>query len=185
MTPGQKRNASLPAEVRSYLVDLNRPERDAYVHALRLGGWTLRAISEACGLTRERVRQLLEEPVHPAARRAVELLPVPELPLRAARPSAPPRPDVSPETLARLLELQPLAQQVRSNSKRYRLEAEEYTELLHRAMTVDGVTAYRLARRLGITHSAIRFRLMRYGYLPSAPGNEHSYCRPVRSDHRA
>jgi hypothetical protein len=70
----------------------------------------------------------------------------------------------SAETLARLLELKPMAMSVRSNSPKFRAEAEEYTRLLDHAHRVEGVTLYRLAKRLGVTHGAIRFRLARYGY---------------------
>jgi hypothetical protein len=63
-----------------------------------------------------------------------------------------------------MLELQPIVKQVRGNSPKYREEAEEYTWLLHKAHNLDGVTLYRLGKRLGITHAAIRFRLARYGY---------------------
>jgi hypothetical protein len=53
---------------------------------------------------------------------------------------------------------------VRSNGTKYRKEAEEYTRLLNQAHVEEGVTLYRLAKRLGVTHGALRFRLVRYGY---------------------
>jgi hypothetical protein len=89
----------------------------------------------------------------------------------------------SPETLARLLELQPYAQQVRSNGSKYREEAEEYTELLDYAHRVEGVTLYRLAKRLGITHGAIRFRLVRYGYKDPITATSKVYT-PILAENR-
>jgi hypothetical protein len=86
----------------------------------------------------------------------------------------------SAETLARLKELQPKAQQVRSTSPRYRQEAEEYTALLNKAHVEEGVSVYRLAKRLGITHSSIRFRLARYGYKPTPTGSDSPVYRPLK-----
>jgi hypothetical protein len=90
----------------------------------------------------------------------------------------------TPQTLKRLLELQTYAQQVRSNGKKYRAEAEEYTALLNHARVVEGVTIYRLAKRLGITHGAVRFRLARYGYIQPKSGSSKVY-QPIVSDNRA
>ena len=83
-----------------------------------------------------------------------------------------------PETLARLLELQPLAQLVRSHSPKYRAEAEEYAALVWKAHKEQKVTLYRLAKCLGVTHGALRFRLVRYGYMtPAKGGKSRSYQR--------
>lgn len=183
-TTTTKRNADLPAEVGEYLLDLNRPDRDAYLQSLRAGGWTLRSLSEASGLTRERVRQLLELPADAEAHERVSALPVPALPTVSPRARSQ-KADVSPETLARLLELQPIAQSVRSHAKRGRLEAEEYTELLNHAVTVEGVSVYRLAQRLGLTHNAVRFRLMRYGYVAMPEGGAHRVYQPLLEKNRA
>ncbi len=81
----------------------------------------------------------------------------------------------TPELLERLKELQPYAQQVRSNSPRYRAEAEEYTYLLNQAHKEQGVTLYRLAKLLGVTTSAIAFRLVRYGYRTTELGKSPAY----------
>jgi hypothetical protein len=89
----------------------------------------------------------------------------------------------SPETLKRLLELQPYAQQVRSSGKKYRAEAEEYTSLLNHAHTVEGVTLYRLAKRLGVTHGALRFRLVRYGYKKTVTATSKVY-NPIIKENR-
>jgi hypothetical protein len=99
----------------------------------------------------------------------------------------PPREFVEPDPakLARLLELKPFAQQVRSNGGKYRAEAEEYTALIAEVHLVDGVTLYRLAKRLGVTHGALRFRLARYGAkLPQNGGTSKVY-NPILAENRA
>jgi len=149
-------------------ITTHHPDRDGYMKALRERGWTLESIAHAAGqMSRERVRQVCNEtPLAEALRVALLGYPVPEPPFNEIIINPPPvHIEPAPETLARLLELQPLAQQVRSNSPRYRKESEDYTALLDHAHRVEGVTLYRLAKRLGITHGAIRFRLVRYGYL--------------------
>jgi cobyrinic acid a,c-diamide synthase len=73
-------------------------------------------------------------------------------------------PELPKEMLDRLLELKPLAQQVRGHGKMYRAEADEYTYLLNQAITTQGISVYRLAKLLSVTIGAIQFRLTRYGY---------------------
>ena len=90
----------------------------------------------------------------------------------------------SPENLARLLELKPLAQKVRYDHTTYRKEAEEYSALIWHVHSVEGVTLYRLAKRLGVTHGALRFRLARYGY--KLPKTAKSPCyTPIKQENRA
>jgi hypothetical protein len=72
---------------------------------------------------------------------------------------------------------------VRSNGKKYREEAEEYTKLLNHAHTVEGVTLYRLAKRLGVTHGALRFRLVRYGYKKPVTATSKVYT-PILKENR-
>ena len=166
MPKQKKRLIQLPKETSTTLSEMsNKDDRDDYVRALRKAGWTLQSISDAIGVSRERVRQICEMDKNYSSREYL----VPSPPMHEEKekrvfnePTA--------QTLARLLELQPLAQQVRSNSPRYRKEAEEYTALLNHARTVEGVSIYRLALRLGVTHGALRFRLTRYGYLPVTAG---------------
>jgi hypothetical protein len=90
-------------------------------------------------------------------------------------PTGPPYIEPTPETLARLLELQPNAQKVRFNSTKFRKEAEEYTALINHAHTIERVTLYRLAKRLGVTHGALRFRLARYGYKEPPTATSRAY----------
>ena len=162
--------------------------RAAYVYALRIKGWKLQALADALGLTRERIRQI-EAKASPAL--IIHVLadpgsfPVPELDMVEIEVLAPPvYIEPSPETLARLLELKPLAQKVRYDHSTYRKEAEEYSALIWHAHSVEGVTLYRLAKRLGVTHGALRFRLARYGY--KLPQTAKSKCyTPIKETNRA
>lgn len=174
-----KRLSKLPDSIKSEVLKISVEDRDDYIRALRSKGWTLQSISDVFGVTRERVRQICESPTSDGN---TERFFVPELPVREAKPRRQ-FAEPSEETLKRLLELQPLAQQVRSSSLRYRREAEEYTKLLHHAHTNEGVSIYRLGLRLGVTHSALRFRLARYGYMPleTMSGKTSKVYTPVKN----
>ena len=162
--------------------------RAAYIYALRIKGWKLQALADALGLTRERIRQI-EAKASPAL--IIYVLadpgsfPVPELDMVEIEVPAPHVPiEPSEKTLARLLELKPLAQKVRYDHSTYRKEAEEYSALIWHAHSVEGVTLYRLAKRLGVTHGALRFRLARYGY--KLPQTAKSKCyTPIKETNRA
>jgi len=158
-----KKNQFLPQHIFEAFEDIiDSDTRDQLIRELRNQHWTLEAIAAASHLTRERVRQIAN--AEPSTELALDTgveIPTPPLKPERVRPTYI---EPSPETLARLLELQPLAQQVRSNGKKFRAEAEEYTALLNHAHVNEGVTLYRLAKRLGVTHGALRFRLVRYGY---------------------
>lgn len=178
MTEYQKTRHTLPAAVVSAFERLkdDLETRNLYAATLRRTGWTLASISKATGITRERVRQIAESfedetlPPLPAS------LPVPMPPIKPVRVRKTyAEPD--PAKLARLLELQPLAQQNRHNSEEYRQAAEDYTALVWEVHNADGVTLYRLAKRLGVTHGALRFRLARYGYKLPESGVSKVYTR--------
>lgn len=169
VTRFRKTNLTLPAEVREKFGTLGKSERNDYITALRNAGWTLQAISEATGITRERVRQIV---VNTSPAIFHDNIPLPPLFPEKQKPTYV---EPSAETLRRLRELQPLAAQVRGKSPAYRAEGEEFSRLLNYASTVEGVTIYRLAKRLGVTPASIRFRLARYGYLPSLSGDNASY----------
>jgi hypothetical protein len=176
MKQNQKRMMKLPVEVASTFFDIrdgDRDTRNAYIQELRLAGWTLDSISKASGLTSEGVRQIILKTGNDFEATDLYIPAVPEVVVadKVYKEYVEPK----PETLARLLELQPLAQKVRGHSSVYRAEGEEYTALLHKAHTEEGVTIYRLGKRLGITHGAIRFRLARYGYKPSVNGKSKVY----------
>ena len=155
--------------------------RDALIYELSELKWTYHAIAQGSGLSRERVRQIVSRIKGVECdfvRTGIDLPFPPSIPevIRKTRtvPSA--------AILERLKELQPLAQKVRSNSPRYRKEAEEYTALINHVHKVEKVPLARLAKSLGVTHSALRFRLTRYGYMVSA-GSSGVY-RPVIGKNR-
>lgn len=180
-TPYIKKHQTLPLNIHQAFEDIIETEtRDALIRELRTIGWTLESIATASKLTRERVRQISLAPALTSVELPIDALPLP--PLKPERP----RPvyiEPTPETLARLLELQPLAQQVRSNGTKYREEAEEYTALLNHAHVNEGVTLYRLAKRLGVTHGALRFRLVRYGYKTPVNATSKVYT-PILAENR-
>lgn len=180
-----KINHQLPQEVVDAFAKIGTDtlQRNAYIRVLRNNHWSLQSIADAAGgMTRERVRQIVEGSYAGSDTALSLTLPTPTPPLKAVKePKVYTEP--SPETLARLLELQPLAQQVRSHSPRYRQEAEEYTALINHAYTVEKVSLYRLAKRLGVTHGSLRFRMARYGYLNSH--NSTSTCyKPILDKNR-
>jgi transcriptional regulator with XRE-family HTH domain len=180
MTEFLKRNQKLPPNLIEMVATISDMElRDTYVRALRNKGWTLQSIAEACDVSRERVRQICEMPES----KLFDSVVVPSPPVKQMREKvvyAQP----TKETLDRLLELKPLAQQVRSHATRYRAEAEEYTRLLNHAHKIEGVSLYNLARHLGVTYPAIRFRLTRYGYLDAGNGTSKVY-NPILTKNRA
>ena len=189
MTKHTKQGHVLPQEVLDTFTALsarttsNELERYAYIKALRERGWTLESIGIAVGVTRERIRQIaVAVPMSEAIRVAASGYPIPEPPAAPVKTS-PQFVEPTEETLKRLLELQPYAQQVRSYGKAYRKEAEEYTWLVNYAHTVEGVTLYRLALRLGVTHGALRFRLVRYGYKEAITGKSKAY-NPILEENR-
>jgi len=175
-----KKNQMLPQYIYEEFEGLsNTDHRDTLIRSLRSAGWTLEAISAASGITRERVRQIALAPSASGVKIPVE---IPEPPIKPEK-AKPVYIEPTPETLKRLLELQPYAQQVRSNGKKYRAEAEEYTALLNHAHVVEGVTLYRLAKRLGVTHGALRFRLVRYGYKQPVTATSKVYT-PIVQENR-
>lgn len=169
MTRFQKINLTLPNNVRDKFATLGMDERNDYITALRRAEWTLQSISEATGITRERVRQIVATNTPTIMFDEIPLPPV---------VNEKPKPvyiEPSAETLARLRELRPFASKVRGTSPAFRAEGEEYSRLLDYAHKVEGVTIYRLAKRLGVTPASIRFRLARYGYMPSLAGDSATY----------
>jgi transcriptional regulator with XRE-family HTH domain len=175
-----KRNQKLPEYIYKAFEEIPADDiRNRLIRDLREAGWTLESISSASNLTRERIRQIAQTIDLGAPSTLVE---IPEPPIKPEKPRAE-YIEPHPDTLARLLELQPYAQQVRSSGKKYRQEAEEYTALLNHSHTVEGVTLYRLAKRLGVTHGALRFRLVRYGYKKPVTATSKVYT-PILAENR-
>ena len=173
----QRYGQVLPDSVVNSFTELHFPEdRNDYMKALHEVGWTGRAIAVACKMSAERIYQILASGAQTEHTPAT--LVVPPAPRKMVKQKAVATyTEPSPEMLARMKELQPLAQLVRSSSPRYRAEAEEYTYLLNEA-TKQGCTVYRLAKLLGVTHSALAFRLVRYGYRSTVHGQTKAY-QPV------
>jgi hypothetical protein len=157
-----KKHQKLPTDIYAAFDEIiDNQTRDRLIKELRTTGWTLESIASASKLTRERVRQIAIAASD--ALNGTSGVEIPQPPIKPERPK-PVYIEPSPEILEKLLALQPYAQLVRSNGTKYRKEAEEYTRLLNQAHVEEGVTLYRLAKRLGVTHGALRFRLVRYGY---------------------
>ncbi len=180
-----KKNQRLPDDIKmQFEVISDNIRRDKLIKTLVDANWTYEAISNASGLTRERIRQIANAVAKLADEFDFDLgIQIPEPPVKPIK-EGPKYIEPSPETLKRLLELQPYAQQVRANGSKYRKEAEEYTALLNHAHEVEGVTLYRLAKRLGVTHGALRFRLVRYGYKQPITAKSKVYA-PIVKDNRA
>lgn len=181
MSKIKKANQSLPSSLITRLNGLeDSSERNNLIRSINMIGWTQSSIARSLNVSRERVRQICEEPMDYSANTEFNALPLP--PIHEAKPKRE-FIEPNPEILARLLELQPMAQQVRSNAMRFRAEAEEYSALVAKLHNEDGVTLYRLALRLGVTHSALRFRLARYGYKTSDKGASKVYT-PINPKNR-
>lgn len=182
-----KSNIKLPKEVVDAFkkIDDDVIKRNEYIKALRNNMWSLQAIADAAGgLTRERVRQIINNDYENAGKAKTSIAGLP-MPLPPLKPVKAPRVVINPsaKTLARLLELQPSAQKVRSHSPKYRKQAEEYTALIDYAIKVEGVNLSNLARHLGVTHGSLRFRLARYGYVKNY--NSESTCyKPILKKNR-
>jgi hypothetical protein len=184
-----KINHKLPPEVVDAFTKIGTDTllRNAYIRVLRDNHWSLQAIADAVGgMTRERIRQIVNG-IYDKSDTASTLsssmnFPVPTPPLKPVKePKVYAEP--SEKTLSRLLELQPYAQQVRSHSPKFRKEAEEYTALINYAHTTEGVSLYRLAKRLGVTHGSLRFRMARYGYLTNHKSKSTCY-KPILEKNR-
>ena len=180
-----KKNQKLPEQIYAAFESLSSSaERDLLIKALADAGWTYEAISNASGITRERVRQIKNNVSGAARDLDPRQLPVeiPEPPIKLEREKRE-YVEPNPDTLARLLELQPYAQMVRANGKKYREEGEEFTRLINKAHKEENVPVYRIAKRLGVTNGAIRSRLVRYGYLEAKTGTSKVY-KPILSGNR-
>ena len=168
-----KQQQELPKEVCELLKGLPLTERKAYSTILHNAGWTLQAIATPLGITRESIRLYAGTDHKEETLAKVSQLPLPEIPTVDVYKTLIKRTSPDPDVLLRLKELQPMAQQVRSSSPKFREEAEEYSRLIYETLN-KGVSSYRLARLLGITHGAIAFRMVRYGYNTSK-GKSGSY----------
>jgi hypothetical protein len=172
-TRTKKSHLTLPKEVGDVLRSLPLDQRKAYATALSKAGWTLQSIATELKLTRESIR-LYESAKHsPEVLEVVKHLPMPEVPTVEVYAERIKRVEINPKVLAELKELKAKATMVRGKSKKNREEAELYTKLIYETLQ-SGVSGYRLAKELGVTHSALSFRLVRYGYATSE-GKSRTY----------
>lgn len=131
--------------------------------AARAEGWTLKALAAPLGMSGEWVRlQALVGDPH------ANMQGIPPLPCRPVveRPPAKVQKFVDPTVAARLLEMYEIAKTVTGGTPvddPKRAVTVEFTTQLQ-ALVDDGVTVYRIAKTLGITHSAIYQRLARHGH---------------------
>jgi len=171
-----KQDLTLPIELAEALRSLPLAERQAYATQLRNAGWTLQSIANAVNLTREAIRlyTLVEHTGEVLAK--IGHLPIQEPPTVEVFKSVVKRVMPDPQVIAQLKELQPKATSIRGKTKKNREEAELYTKLIYELME-SGVSGYRIAKELNVTHSALAFRLVRYGYTTSK-GTSRSY-RPL------
>ena len=168
-----KSDLTLPKEVSDILVGLPLDERKAYVFELRKVGWTLQSLATPLKLTRESIRLYgIKEPKSEVLAK-VKHLPILTPPVIELFVERVKRVKPDPQVIAQLKELQPKAFMVRGKGKSNREEAELYTRLIYELME-SGVSGYRIAKELGVTHSALAFRLVRYGYTTSN-GTSRSY----------
>lgn len=162
-----KTKHTLPKEVSEALKSLSTMlERKAYVVALVEKGWTLQSIATELGITREAVRLYTTHKLSDELKSKVKDLPMPEIPTKEVYSTRIKRVEIEPDVLAQLKELHAKASLVRGKSKKYREEAEQFTKLAWE-LKEKGVTTYAIAKAVGITHGALLFRFVRYGYQES------------------
>jgi predicted transcriptional regulator len=168
-----KCNLTLPKEVTDILIGLPLLERKAYANKLCKAGWTLQSIATPLNITRESIRlyTLAEHSGEVLAK--ISNFPIVEPPVIELYVERVKRVTPDPQVIAQLKELQPKAFMVRGKGKSNREEAELYTKLIYELIE-SGVSGYRVAKELGVTHSALAFRLVRYGYTTSN-GKSRSY----------
>ena len=180
-----KTNQKLPKEVYDNFkkISSDLELRNAYIKELRVAFWSLQSIADAAGISsRERVRQIIEGRYkHLSSSNVSTNFSVPTLPTKELKRRVLVEP--SEKTLSKLLKLKPIAQKVRSHSPKFRKEAEQYTALINYAITVEGVSVRHLGKRLGVSHSALRFRMVRYGYNTSHKGKSICY-KPILDKNR-
>ena len=157
----RKSQLQLPTDTAELLKTLSMTDRKAYVKRLCLAGWTYQSIADVFKVSRQAIEQYLKkaEPSEYA-----DSLPIPEVPSDPIYQVK--RQEVNSVVLLELKELHAKAKLVRGKGKKYRHEAELFTKLAWE-QTQQGVSVYSLAKSLGVTHGALLFRFVRYGYATS------------------
>lgn len=158
----QKSKLVLPTDTAELLKKLPMADRRAYVKRLCIAGWTYQSIADVFGVTRQAIEQYLKKV--DVISDDVNALPIPEVPTEPIYQVK--RKEVTDDVLNELKELHAKAKLVRGKGKQYRKEAELFTKLAWE-QTQQGVSVYSLAKSLGVTHGALLFRFVRYGYTTS------------------
>jgi hypothetical protein len=156
----QKTKLNLPNETAELLKNLSMADRKAYTKRLCEAGWTYQSIADVFKVSRQAIEQYLKK--CDVVSDEVLALPIPELPSEPIYRMK--RLEVSADVLAELKELHAKASLVRGKSPKYRAEAEQFTKLAWE-QTQQGISTYSLAKSLGVTHGALLFRFVRYGYM--------------------
>lgn len=145
---------------------------DAFMAALRGAGWTLAAIGEPIGITRERVRQRVariqaeewptdvEIPEVPTYTR-----PTPKVQVRKVWPSLD---SVEAEEMRTLRALATKCRGVHGPDHPYRQASERLSEMVAEAK-LRGVRNRELAEAMGVTVGAVVMRLKTHGYFRTPP----------------
>jgi len=158
----KKSQLQLPTDTADLLKTLSMTDRKAYVKRLCLAGWTYQSVADVFKVSRQAIEQYLKKV--DVVSDYVNGLPIPEVPSDPIYKVQ--RQEVDSVVLLELKELHAKAKLVRGKGKKYRYEAELFTKLAWE-QTQQGVSVYSLAKSLGVTHGALLFRFVRYGYATS------------------
>jgi predicted transcriptional regulator len=157
----KKSQLQLPTETADLLKTLSMIDRKAYVKRLCLAGWTYQSIADVFKVSRQAIEQYLKSAESNEYVNGLSIPEIPSDPIYRVK-----RVEVDDDVLLELKELHSKAKLVRGKGKKYRHEAELFTKLAWE-QTQQGVSVYSLAKSLGVTHGALLFRFVRYGYTTS------------------
>lgn len=153
---------------------------NGYILALRQAGWKLAAIGAALEVTREAVRLREAQATHVTRRFGVPSPPRKLEPIKAVKPS------ISTADVAKMRALFVGARKVNGAtpldhpSRQDSIDLSELMAEIH----LSGVSIYRIAKTLGVSHLAVRARLARHGYLAPITGLQgNARYRGIRTPH--
>lgn len=141
---------------------------DSVLMTAWLQGWTLSALAEPLGVSRQRVEDRVQR-----AKPRTDLPPIPVLPRRPNPVRKPPRPRVliKAELAVELRRMHAVARTVNGATPaghRSRAVSVEFTAVLQ-SLIEQGVSVYTIAKALGVTQAAVWSRLARHGYRTPSP----------------
>lgn len=174
-TKGVRVNLSLPEEFADQLRGLYswgaRPSAElcAVLAAAKQRGWSWMALGNALGITRERVRQLADiaDPGQPVRLEIPDLPPLPE-PYRHVNPT------LTEEQAQQLRDLRHQAMAMGCMTADHpAIVAGHQLAVLVNGYVKAGHRLADIARDIGITPGALRFRLARWGFYSLPPSQQH------------